>query len=87
MALKYNKESVKQKIDCCFADTIYNLYLNKRFGVNFCKKPDEDKIQNLNLLKNTYDYFYNSDYNCFSESETDTEGCNIEAIIEKINII
>lgn len=96
-ALTFDKDKVKQKIDCCFAAAVYELYLNKRFGVNFCKKPTEDRLQKLNLLKNTFDYFYKTDYNCFCDPNEEDEDedtfccssddCNIEHIIEKINLI
>lgn len=94
MNLNYDKDIVKQKVDCCFANAVYELYLNKRYGVNYCRLKPLEYINNLSNLKSTYDFFYKTDNNCFLSNEdieelteTPTDFCNINHIIEQINLL
>ena len=72
--------TVQCKIDCCFADNVYRKYQNKKYGINYCLKPEEDDIESLLNLKKIYDYHLLT--NTLEDSE-----CDINKIIEKINRI
>jgi len=85
-----NKEVIKTKIDCCFADKIYMLYQNKRYGINNCLMPLNSTISDLYQLKMIYNHYYDTYPNSFCTDATIYEpccidGCNISTIIEKIN--
>lgn len=85
--------SIKNKIDCCYANSIYEEYLEKRYGIENCKKSEWIEIDNLEILHKTYNYFYKSTfYNTDNQLNTgitniEYEDCNISKLIEKINII
>lgn len=82
--------SIKNKIDCCFAKSVYNKYLHNRYGINNCK--DEDETTDLNILQKAYNYYYSSilqpdrDINP-SYNKVVHGDCNTAKLIEKINLL
>lgn len=69
------------KIGCCFADTIYRKYQNKRYGINFCVDPSEKSIDELADLKDLYDF-----YQIDGELSCDESTC-LTKITEQINLL
>jgi hypothetical protein len=67
------------KIECCFADNIYKKYQSNRWGINYCVKPEKEDLETLDNLKEIYTY------NQYTSNLEDSDCCNINHIIEKIN--
>lgn len=75
------------KINCCFADSVYTQYQNKKFGINKCLEKNQDKIEKLSNIKDIYNYHKKTEKILFNEdTNINTEtNCNIPSIIEIIN--
>lgn len=87
-----NKYEIYSKVSSCFANQVYNLYLQERYGVNYCDKVDMDRIREINRLKNLFHFktflqgnTYLTNFNTYKNQCTDV--CNIASIIEKINLL
>lgn len=85
-------EDVKNKIECCFASNVYNTYLQTRYGILHCKTIDKNYVNQLNLLRKTFNYYFdalclqNTNINPSATSITIGE-CSVTKLIEKINLL
>lgn len=84
--------SIKNKIDCYFADDMYSVYQQNRYGINGCKKIDNPHINRLNDLRKTFD-FYNT-WLFKNDCEINPAynqpvfgGCNVNLLIETISLL
>lgn len=82
---------IKNKINCCYADKIYNEYLQNRYGINNCNTITD--VVNLNMLKKTFEYyqstlFCNDKYMINTgKTKLSSGNCSIDKLIEKINLL
>lgn len=86
------RDELYSKVSCCFANKVYQYYLQKRYGVNNCKVVDMEEIESLERLKDLF-YFkttmqrvdYLDNFNPIKNTCTDV--CNMALIIERINLL
>lgn len=69
------------KINCCFSDTIYKKFQNKKYGINYCLNPGEASIEYLSELKELFDYYQ------IPDDGQSVHICNENKLIELINIL
>lgn len=86
------RDELYSKVSCCFADKVYDRYLQLRYGVNNCKKINMEEMEAVNRLKNLFHFktlLQSPDYldrtNTYKNECTDV--CNISSIIEKIRLL
>ena len=84
---------IKNKIDCCFAAQVYEKYLKNRYGIMGCKEVGNKNSDDLSTLKQTFDYYRASylrndslDINP-ATFKVNKEGCDINLLIERINLL
>lgn len=70
-----------KKINCCFANTIYDKYQNTKFGINKCSVENESDIDTTIQLKELYTHQKKLE-NLFAENL-----CNTAKVEELINIL
>lgn len=70
-----------KKINCCFANAIYDKYQNNKFGINKCSVQDESDIDKTIQLKELYTH-QKKLKDLFAENSCDTN-----KIEELINIL
>jgi len=83
---------IKTKIDCCFADDMYQIYQLNRYGISPCNTIDTQRTYELNNLRKVYN-FYNSlvfsgdcDINP-AYNQPVFGGCNVNKLVEKISLL
>jgi hypothetical protein len=69
------------KISCCYADSVYNSMLSKRYGIGFCNEGDLSYIEELKDII----YLYNE----YLETSDSVENvfCSVTKMEEYINLI